>query len=92
MKPFSRPQKMKMMTTLFPDPQSPFEMEHNQQELQTRVADGRLLAFENPAGGVSYASPDRAVEMVLEGSRQLTLGEVQEHHRRQMKNRWSITS
>ena len=78
------------MTNLFPDPQSPFEMEHNQQEIQARVADGRLLAFKDVQGGVIYASPDQAIEAALVGGHQLTIDEVQAHHQKQMSRRWAM--
>lgn len=74
------------MTKIFPDPASPFHLEHNQSVFQERVAGGKLLAFENPDGGIVYATPDKAIELVSDGYRQMTLDELKAHHQRVMQN------
>lgn len=76
---------------LFDDPQSPFELEHNQQALQERVRDGRLLAFRNGTG-VVYASLDKAFEAMAGGAgEQMTADELQAHHQSIMQKRLSQT-
>ena len=72
---------------LFNNPQSPFELEHNQQVLQERVRDGRLLAFRKD-NGVAYATPDKAFEALANGAgEQMTADELAAHHAAIMQKR-----
>jgi hypothetical protein len=65
---------------LFNDPQSPFELEHNQQALQDRVRNGRLLAFRHK-GGCVYATPNKAFEaLTTTNGEQMTADELAAHH------------
>lgn len=79
-----------MMAQVFSDPQSPFEMEHNHETVQAAVANGDMIPFSDGKGGVFYAAPDRALELVLDKYQQITLDEVKARHATQMKNRWGM--
>lgn len=73
-----------MSISVFTDPQSPFELHHNQQVFQQMVQDGRYLAFRSSDGRVLYATPDRAFQAILDGATQITLDELKQWHETQL--------
>lgn len=70
----------------FVNPASPFELEHNHKAWQALVSAGRVLAFEevydDGGVGVIYTTPKRAIELITNRQKQLSIDDLVEFHKK----------